>query len=189
MTFIAVVAFTTNVNAQYNFTPITQLLTDSIGVIGQAGQNCGFMIVQGDSVIYEKYWGTWNNNTYQAIASGSKMPSMTLIMKLIDEGYLSPNDTVQNFLPTFSGKPIITLHQLMNHTSGLPGQSPYISDNSLTLQQAVDSIGLNTPIVFTPGTEFLYGGVSMHVAGRMAEIAIGMRWDSFFSKKLQFLWE
>ena len=51
ITFIAVVAFTINVNAQFNFTPITQLLTDSIGVIGQAGPNCGFMIVQGDSVI------------------------------------------------------------------------------------------------------------------------------------------
>lgn len=184
ITFTALLAFTTNVKAQFNFTPITQLLTDSISVIGQAGQNCGFIIVQGDSVIYEQYWGTWNSNTYQPIASGSKMPSMALIMRLIDEGYLSPNDTVQNFLPSFSGKPIITLHQLMNHTSGLPGQSPYISDNSYTLQQAVDSIGLNTPILFTPGTEFLYGGVSMHVAGRMAEIATGMSWDSLFQQKI-----
>jgi CubicO group peptidase (beta-lactamase class C family) len=184
ITFIAVLALMTNVKAQYNFTPITQLLTDSIGVIGQAGQNCGFMIVQGDSVIYEQYWGTWNSNTYQAIASGSKMPSMALIMRLIDEGYLSPNDTVQNFLPSFSGKPVITLHQLMNHTSGLPGQSPFISDNNITLQQAVDSIGLNTPMAFTPGTEFRYGGVSMHVAGRMAEIATGMRWDSLFQQKI-----
>ena len=33
LTFIAVATFTTNVNAQFNFSPITQLLTDSIGVI------------------------------------------------------------------------------------------------------------------------------------------------------------
>lgn len=174
-----------NLKAQFNFTPITQLLTDSIGVIGQAGQNCGFMIVQGDSVIYEQYWGTWNSNTYQPIASGSKMPSMALIMRLIDEGFLSPNDTVQNFLPSFSGKPVITLHQLMNHTSGLPGNSSYISNNNLTLQQAVDSIGLNTPMTsYSPGTAFQYGGVSMHVAGRMAEIATGMSWDSLFQQKI-----
>ncbi len=173
-----------NLKAQFNFTPITQLITDSISVIGQSGQSCGFMIVQGDSVIYEQYWGSWNNTTYQPIASGSKMPSMALIMKLIDEGYLSPNDTVQNFLPSFSGKPVITLHQLMNHTSGLPVQSPFISDNSITLQQAVDNIGLNTPMSFTPGTEFRYGGVSMHVAGRMAEIATGMSWDSLFQQKI-----
>lgn len=184
ITFLAIITFTTNVKAQLDFTPITQLITDSIGVIGQAGQNCGFMIVQGDSVIYEQYWGTWNSSTYQPIASGSKMPSMALILRLIDEGFLSPNDTVQNFLPSFSGKPAITLHQLMNHTSGLPGQSPYISDNSYTLQQAVDSIGLNTPISYTPGIEFRYGGVSMHVAGRMAEIATGMTWDSLFQQKI-----
>jgi hypothetical protein len=72
----------------------------------------------------------------------------------------------------------------MNHTSGLPGQSPFISDNSITLQQAVDNIGLNTPMSFTPGTEFRYGGVSMHVAGRMAEIATGMTWDSLFQQKI-----
>jgi CubicO group peptidase (beta-lactamase class C family) len=184
ISLLAILGFTININAQYNFAPITQLLTDSIGVIGQAGQNCGFMIVQGDSVIYEQYWGTWDSNTYQPIASGSKMPSMALIMRLIDEGYLSPNDTVQNFLPSFSGKPVITLHQLMNHTSGLPGQSTYISNNSLTLQQAVDNIGLNTPMAYTPGTEFRYGGVGMHVAGRMADIATGMRWDSLFQQKI-----
>jgi hypothetical protein len=82
--FVAMLSST--VKAQFNFSPITQLITDSISVIGQAGQSCGFMIVQGDSVIYEQYWGTWNSNTYQPIASGSKMPSMALIMRLIDEG-------------------------------------------------------------------------------------------------------
>lgn len=174
-----------NLKAEYNFNPITQLLNDSIGVIGQAGQNCGFMIVQGDSVIYEQYFGSWNGNTYQPIASGSKMPSMALIMRLIDEGFLSPDDTVQKFLPSFNGKPVITLHQLMNHTSGLPGISPFISDNAYTLQQAVDSIGLKTPMTaFAPGTAFQYGGVSMHVAGRMAEIATGIRWDSLFQQKI-----
>lgn len=181
--FIAVLC--RNLKAQFNFSPITQLITDSISVIGQAGQNCGFMIVRGNSVIYQQYWGNWNNTTYQPIASGSKMPSMALIMKLIDEGYLSPNDTVQNFLPSFSGKPVITLHHLMNHTSGLPGNSSYISNNNLTLQQAVDSVGLNTPMTsYAPGTAFQYGGVSMHVAGRMAEVATGMRWDSLFQQKI-----
>ena len=152
MVFVALWALTSGVKAQFNFEPVTQLLNDSIGVIGQAGQNCGFMIVQGDSIIYEKYLGSWDSQTYQPIASGSKILSMALMMRLIDEGYLHPNDTVQNFIPSFGGKPFMTLHQLMSHTSGLPGQSQYISDNSYTLQQAVDSIGLKTPMTaFAPG--------------------------------------
>ncbi|MCE2822437.1 MAG: serine hydrolase [Bacteroidota bacterium] len=185
MVFVALWALTSGVKAQFNFEPVTQLLNDSIGVIGQAGQNCGFMIVQGDSIIYEKYLGSWDSQTYQPIASGSKILSMALMMRLIDEGYLHPNDTVQNFIPSFGGKPFMTLHQLMSHTSGLPGQSQYISDNSYTLQQAVDSIGLKTPMTaFAPGTAFQYGGVSMHVAGRMAEIATGVSWDSLFRQKI-----
>lgn len=177
--------FCAKAEAQYDFTPITKLLADSINIIGQAGKNCGFMIIQGDQVLYEQYLGNWNENTYQPIASGTKMASMALIMRLIDEGYLSPNDTVQHFLPSFSNKPVITLHQLMSHTSGLPGVSPYISDNTLSLQQAVDSIGFNTPMTpYAPGTAFQYGGVSMHVAGRMAEIATATRWDSLFQQKI-----
>jgi len=173
------------VNAQLNLAPITQLLTDSIASIGQLGQNAGFIIIRNDTIIYQQYWGTWNNNTYQPIASGSKLPSMALLMKLIDEGYLSPTDTVQNYLPSFSGKPIMTLHQLMSHTSGLPEQSSYISDNSITLEQAVNNIGTSTPMTtYAPGTAFQYGGVSMHVAGRMAEIATGTRWDTLFQQKI-----
>ena len=173
------------VQAQLDFAPITKLLQDSITVIGQSGQHCGFMIVTNDSVLYKQYFGTWNDTTYQPIASGSKLPSMMLMMKLIEEGYLRQTDTVQKYLPSFHNKPIITIHQLMNHTSGLPGQSPFISTNALTLQQAVDSIGLKTPMTkFAPGTAFQYGGVSMHVAGRVAEIVTGKRWDSLFNEKI-----
>ena len=176
---------TAGAKAQLDFSPIKQLLQDSIGTIGQGGENCGFLIIQGDSILYEQYLGTWNGNTYQPIASGSKMPSMALMIRLIDEGFLSLDDTAQDFIPSFSGKPAITLRQLMNHTSGLPGVSPFISNNSLSLQQAADSIGFNTPMTaYAPGTAFQYGGVSMHVAGRMAEIATGVRWDSLFQQKM-----
>jgi CubicO group peptidase (beta-lactamase class C family) len=185
ITFILSLLLGGQLAAQFDFDPITDLITDSIGVIGQSGESCGLLIVQGDSVIYERYWGSWDSTTYQPIASGSKMPSMALMMRLIDEGFLSLTDTVQNYLPSFAGKPFMTLHQLMSHTSGLPGQSPYISDNSYTLQQAVDSIGMNTPMTsFSPGTAFQYGGVSMHVAGRLAEITTGMTWDSLFQQKI-----
>ena len=44
---------------------------------------------------------------------------------------------------------------------------------------------MNTPMTsFAPGTAFQYGGVSMHVAGRLAEITTGMTWDSLFQQKI-----
>jgi CubicO group peptidase (beta-lactamase class C family) len=172
-----------SLRAQYNFEAVTQLLTDSIGVIGMQGQDAGFVIIRGDSIIYKQYWGSWDDNTYQPIASGTKMASMALLMRLIDQGYLSPGDTIQNFLPSFSSKHYITLHQLMSHTSGLPGLSPYLSNNNITLAQAVDLIGLNTQMS-VPGTQFFYGGVGMQVAGRMAEIVTGTPWDVLFQQKI-----
>ena len=167
--------------AAYDFSSVTNLINDSISKVGPS---CGILITRNDSVIYKKYFGFWSDATYQPIASGSKLPSMAVIMSLVDQGLMSLDDTVQHYLPSFSGKPIITLRQLMSHTSGLPGNSSYISDNSITLQQAVDSVGLRTSMTsYAPGTSFQYGGVSMHVAGRMAEIATGKSWDVLFNEK------
>ncbi len=165
-----------------DFAPVTQLITDSLA---RVGPNCSFIITRNDSVLYKHYFGIWNDSTYRPVASGSKMPSMAVIMTLVETGVMHLDDTVQNYLPSFGGKPVITLAELMSHTSGLPDSSPYLSDNAMTLAEAVDSIGLYTPMSpYAPGTAFIYSGVDMHVAGRMAEIAGGMGWDSLFNLKI-----
>jgi CubicO group peptidase (beta-lactamase class C family) len=43
---------------------------------------------------------------------------------------------------------------------------------------------LATPLAYTPGTVFAYGGNSMQLAGRMAEIASGKSWDQLFQDEL-----
>lgn len=165
----------------------------------QLGGNAGLIIMNKEGrILYKKYLGVWNDNTYIPIASGSKWPSMATVMTLVDDGLLHLTDKVSQYYPeeySSINKKDITLKELMSHTSGLAGLSIWISAKSITLQHATEGIGeggyigkrhfraAQTP--YAPhGTKFAYGGVSMHVAGGIAEKVSGKMWDILFKEKI-----
>ncbi len=50
-------------------------------------------------------------------------------------------------------------------------------DDTISLAQAAVTIAADIVPDALPGTQFSYGGLSMHVGGRMAEVADGRLWD------------
>lgn len=60
-----------------------------------------------------------------------------------------------------------------------PGEAACLSNPYISLENCADQI-LAAPLVYSPGTTFAYGGNSMQVAGRMAELATGKSWDQIF---------
>ena len=116
-----------------------------------------------------------------ALASATKWLSAVVVLAVAEQGLLSLDDPISRFLPAFTGtRGTITLRQLLSHTSGLPGVVAYLNDRTLTLAQSVDSIARYTPLIYPPGEGFGYGGVSFQVAGRVAEVATGLPWDTLF---------
>jgi CubicO group peptidase (beta-lactamase class C family) len=80
----------------------------------------------------------------------------------------------------------ITMRQLWSHTSGLPGilQEPAcLSQPALPLAGCVEQIRLGG-LVAAPGAEFNYGGASMQVAGRVAEVITGQDWVTLFNERI-----
>ncbi|MVM36743.1 serine hydrolase [Spirosoma sp. HMF3257] len=61
-----------------------------------------------------------------------------------------------------------------------PGGNPV--DRYQTLVESVARIK-PLPSDTLPGTRFLYGGLAMQVAGRMAELATGKDWEPCFRQK------
>jgi CubicO group peptidase (beta-lactamase class C family) len=51
------------------------------------------------------------------------------------------------------------------------------------MAEAVDSIATYTNLIHAPGTTFNYGGVSMQIAGRIAEVVSGKSWQALFDEK------
>jgi CubicO group peptidase (beta-lactamase class C family) len=151
--------------------------------------NAVVMISKNGKLVYHKNFGTeFNENNSKAIASATKWLAGAAIMALVDEGKLSLNDSVGKYLPSFTKykKGKITIRQLFSHTSGLPAESPqgFESRRDISLAQCCDSIAAKVAMQYTPGSTFYYGGLSMQVAGRVAEVASGKSFQTLFNEKI-----
>jgi len=133
-------------------------------------------------LLVEQYRGNYGPQTVVAIASASKLASAIRLVQLADRGSLSLDSRAGDWLPPFAdARASMTVEQLFSHTSGYGNDSaaPEITDRSLSLAESVDLIGCCRPLAqgYTVGGQFAYGGVSMHIAGRMAELASGQDWQ------------
>ena len=134
----------------------------------------------------ENYYGNYTAGTRIPIASASKWLSALVIARLVEKGQLQWQDTVGEWMPDAPvDKRSITLVQLFSHTSGLPGNesTSCLANRFITLDNCARQI-LNLNLESTPGSSFSYGGNSMQVAGRLAEIASGKNWNQLFYDEL-----
>ena len=154
------------------------------GSIPTIGSGASLLLQSRDGVLHEAYYGAFDRDSVVPIASSTKWLTGAVIMSLVDDGLLSLDDHASKYLPSFSGdKADITIRQLMSHTSGLIPDAPCVGNLSTTLSLCVQQIA-ETPLVATPGTELRYGGSSMQVAGRVAEIAAGRSWPVLFRDRI-----
>jgi serine-type D-Ala-D-Ala carboxypeptidase/endopeptidase len=166
--------------ASYDFTALDNLLEE----IARRHGGCALAVVKDKEVIYRNGFGSHGPDKVIPIASASKWLSGAVIMSLVDDGLLSLDDQVSKYLPDFAGdKSTITIRQLFAHTSGLPPEAGCRNDKQTTLQRCVDSIA-RVRLRAAPGEEFFYGGVSMHVGGRIAEIVSGKAWNELFVERI-----
>jgi CubicO group peptidase (beta-lactamase class C family) len=179
--FVAVANISAAAAQTCSFTPVetrfTQLLSD-------AQLPGGALLIGSPSGIYlERYFGSYNAATRIPIASASKLLSGVRLMQLADRSQLSLDAPLSGYLPQFTGlKGTMTVRQMFSHTSGYGDDSgdPVVFDRSITLAQAVDTIAASYPLQngWTPGGQFAYGGVSMHIAGRIAELQGNSDWQN-----------
>lgn len=133
-------------------------------------------------LLLEHYGGSYGPETTVALASASKLLSAVRILQLADRGVLDLDAPIGAHLPEFTGeKAGMTLDQLFSHTSGYGNDSaaPEITDRSISLAEAVQQIACcrDFPAGYTVGGQFAYGGVSMHIGGRVAEVATAQDWQ------------
>lgn len=167
-------------HTSYDFTALEKLLEQ----VARKHGGCALVVVKDKKVVYRKGFGSHGPDKVIPIASASKWLSGAVIMSLVDDGLLSLDDQVSKYLPEFTGdKSGITIRQLFAHTSGLPAEAGCRNDKRTTLQRCVDSIA-RVQLRSAPGEEFFYGGVSMHVGGRIAEIVSGKPWNELFVERI-----
>ncbi|MDQ1156664.1 D-alanyl-D-alanine carboxypeptidase [Sphingomonas sp. SORGH_AS 950] len=111
------------------------------------------------------------------IASVSKQFTATAIQLLADEGKLSLDDTVAQYIPGISGGDTITIRQLLSHTSGLrdywPQDYSFKAMATPTTPQGIVDRWAKAPLDFAPGTQWQYSNTGYVVAGLIVEKVSG----------------
>ena len=125
------------------------------------------------------------------IASMTKSVNATAVMTLVEAGKLSLDEPASKWLPEI-GKAVladgkapsrpITLRDLLSHTAGIsvPKRAP--SDGAESLKHYAVSL-VKTPLAFEPGSAYEYG-FGPSIAGRIVEIASGMKYDEYIAKTI-----
>ena len=163
----------------YDFSPVTAEMQIFVQTYQLDGAS--LRINKHGNMVYRRAFGGYIPSTRVPIASASKWLSALTLARLVDKGQMRWTDTVGQYFPDVqAAKRPITLAQLFSHTSALPGGDDSCMSNPLfTLSSCANSI-LQEPLIGEPGKVFSYGGNSMQVAGRMAEVATGKAWDDIF---------
>lgn len=135
-------------------------------------------------VLHEKMFGSFTADKRVAIASASKLVSGMVLFELIKRGQLTLDSTTGTVLSWTGPNKDITLRHLMSFTSGLAPEAACTINNTLTLEDCVNVIAA-APIKAAPGATYEYGSTHLHVAGRMAEVVTGKRWNDLYDEVLR----
>lgn len=160
--------------------------------------NGSALVAEKGDVIYAKGLGwadmEWDiANTLETkfrVGSVTKQFTSMLIMQLVDEGKVCTDDTIYDHLPYYrqdTGSRI-TVHQMLNHTSGLP--------NYTALPQFRDAIRRAYPVEgfvkefcsgdleFEPGTEYSYCNSGYFILGAIIEKVLGCSYEAALRQRV-----
>jgi len=143
------------------------------------------MVVQGDSVLFERAAGEAlrsanlpiTRDTRFPLASIGKLFTAVAIGQLLDQGKLALDDPLTHWLPEHTTRPEwskVTIRQLLAHTSGFGSYwgAPFEARRT-NLKAVADYFPLfeTTPLAFEPGSRFEYSNVGYVLLGAIIERA------------------
>lgn len=160
------------------------------------GPGATVLIAKGDKVIYRKAFGMANlelnvqmtpENVLQ-LGSITKQFTAVAILMLVEQGKLSLQDPLSNFIADFPRGDEITLHHLLNHTSGIKSFNtlPDFGTKTrldLTPAEMIASFK-DLPLDFNPGEKYAYSNSGYFLLGYIIEQRSGMPYGDFIQTNI-----
>ncbi|HEX7173794.1 MAG TPA: serine hydrolase domain-containing protein [Pyrinomonadaceae bacterium] len=118
-------------------------------------------------------------DTVFRIASMSKSFTAMAILKLRDEGKLSLDDPVSNYVSALAGlpyptkdSPALTIRHLLTHSEGFPEDNPWGDRQLAQTNETMDAwMRAGIPFSTAPGTAYEYSNYGFAILGRVVESA------------------
>ena len=128
------------------------------------------------------------DKTVFQIGSITKQFTAVAILILEEQGKLKLTDTINKYLPIYplKGNPV-TIHNLLNHTSGIRGRTPISEPNlrekNLTVDETI-AYFKDFPIKFKAGEKFSYSNAGYILLGKIIEIVSGVTYQKFIRENI-----
>lgn len=192
--------FSANENSTLNEASIKNIEAKMDAIFNQAypanSPGATVLIAKDDKVIYRKAFGMANlelkvqmkpENVLQ-LASITKQFTSVAILILMEQGKLSLKDTLTKYIPDFPRGNEITLHHLLNHTSGIKSYTnlPEFRTKTrldMTPEEIINSFK-NLPLEFTPNEKYEYSNSGYVLLGYIIEKLSGMSYENFIQKNI-----
>jgi len=177
------------VRSQTDFSDVERLFEEKKNVLGK-----DFIVMvwkKDDTLVYKKQTNPQFKSIVQApIASASKWLTAALVMTFVDEGKLSLDDPVVNYIPEFGKyfKNYITLRHCLSQTTGIESEPIRILKllerrKFASLEEEVNAFAAKN-ISENPGKEFYYGNIGLNIAGRVLEVVGKRKFDQLMTQRL-----
>jgi D-alanyl-D-alanine carboxypeptidase len=178
----------------------------TISEYAKAHDFSGTILVQSkERLVYHRSFGLADrtfdvpatNETRYRIASITKAFTAALVLQLVEQGRLDLRAPIKTYLPTYAGEGAdrVTLHHLLNHTSGLPNVDTVKSyeeavRNGLELYQRpwttdeIVSRYCSGMLAYEPGQVFDYNNGDYMILGKVIERVTGRTYDQVLGERI-----
>ena len=123
------------------------------------------------------------------LGSITKQFTATAVLQLVEQGKLSLEDSVAKYVPEApeAWRPI-TIHHLLNHTSGIPSYTDLPSFATPALRRVplkpldIVLLSKDKPLLFQPGEGYRYNNTGYVLLGHIVETVSGMKYDEYLQE-------
>lgn len=154
------------------------------------------LVARGEQVLLSKGYGMANlehsipntSHTLFRIASITKQFTAGAILKLQEENLLDVNNSLATYLPDYPKGEQITIHQLLNHTAGIPSFTSF-EDFKTKKRTAIELNELiawfkDRSLDFTPGDRFSYSNSGYVLLTKIIEIVSDLAYADYLQQHI-----
>lgn len=161
--------------------------------------NGSILVAEKGKIIYEHGFGMANMewaipnqpDTKFRIGSVTKQFTATLILQLVEEGKIKLDGKITDYLTDYrkdTGEKV-TIHQLLNHTSGIPSYTDrrnFMAESSRNPYGVADFIKkfASEDLAFEPGSKFSYNNSGYSILGAIIEKVTGKSYEAVLTERI-----